>query len=244
MDNNHSDGVQTGHWSWGAKLLLVLVLLTAGVLIWQAIQPWLQRPLQQIILQTDIPSAEKVALQAQLNGHLSDSFFGADLQELRQEVESHPWVSDAKVSRVWPNRLMVEASQQIFMARWQDGGFINHEGELVLVAPSQVMGSERLPILAGPAGSAWAMSQLFRQMSWMVSRDDLTIHQLSMARRGAVEVRLNNSIILVLGREQVLPRLQRLMKVYHSHFITKASSIKQIDGRYAHGVSVAWKEAG
>ena len=45
--------VQTARWSWGAKLLLVLVLLTAGVLAWQAIQPWLQRPLHQIILQTD-----------------------------------------------------------------------------------------------------------------------------------------------------------------------------------------------
>ena len=37
------NGVQAGHWSWGAKLLLVLVLLTSGVLTWQAIQPWLQR---------------------------------------------------------------------------------------------------------------------------------------------------------------------------------------------------------
>ena len=240
---NMANGVQSGYWSWGAKLLLVVVFITTGVLTWQAIQPWLQRPLQQIILQTDIPAVEKVALQAQLNAHLSDSFFGADLQELRQEVESHPWVSDAKVSRVWPNRLMVEASQQIFMARWQDGGFINHKGEVVLVAPSQVVGFERLPMLAGPEGSAWAMSQLFRQMSWMVGRDDLTIEQFSMAHRGAVELRLHNSIVLVLGRDQVLPRLQRLMKVYHSHFVTRASSIKQIDGRYAHGVSVAWKDA-
>jgi len=235
--------VHTAHWSWGAKLLLLLVLLTAGVLAWQAIQPWLQRPLQQIILQTNIPATEKIALQVQLNGHLSDSFFRANLQEIREEVESHSWVSDAKVSRVWPNRLMVEASQQIFIARWHDGGFINHEGELVLVSPSKVKDVEQLPILAGPAGSAWAMSQLFRQMTWMVGRDDLSIDQLSMAGRGAVELRLDNGIILVLGRDEVLPRLRRLMKVYHSHFLTKASTIKRIDGRYAHGVSVAWKEA-
>lgn len=238
---NH--GAQASYWSWGAKLLLVTVVLTGGVLTWQAIQPWMQRPLQQIILQTDIPAIDKVSLQGQLNVHLPDSFFGADLEGIRLEVESHPWVGDAKVSRVWPNRLMVEASSQIFMARFGSGGFINHEGELVLVPSSQLVGFERLPVLDGPDGSAWAMSELFRQMSWLVDRDDLSIEKMTMARRGAVQIRLDNGIVLVLGRDQVLPRLQRLMKVYHSHFVNKADIIERIDGRYAHGVSVVWKEA-
>jgi len=222
--------------------LLVIVLVTASVIGWQSIQPWMQRPLQQIILQTDIPTAEKVVLQAQLNAHLPDSFFGADLQLIRQEVESHPWVSGAKVSRVWPNRLMVEAPQQIFMAHWKRGGLINHLGEVVFVKPSQVAGSERLPILSGPKGNAWAMSELFQQMSWLVGRDDLTIDELTMAQRGAVELRLRNGIILLLGRDQVLPRLQRLMKVYRRHFVAQAQAIERIDGRYPYGVSVAWKK--
>jgi cell division protein FtsQ len=236
------EGPQKVNWTWGVKLLLLIVLAMAGVIGWQAIQPWMQRPLQQIILQTDIPAAEKVALQAQLNTHLSDSFFGADLQLIRQEVESHPWVNDAKVSRIWPNRLMVEAPQQIFMARWKGGGLINHLGELVFVEPHQAAGFEGLPTLSGPKGNAWAMSELYREMSWLVGRDDLTIDDLTMAQRGAVELRLHNGIILLLGRDQVLPRLQRLMKVYHSHFVAKAKTIERIDGRYPYGVSVAWKK--
>ncbi|MCO4836710.1 MAG: cell division protein FtsQ/DivIB [Oceanospirillaceae bacterium] len=234
---------QANRWSWGAKLLLLFVVLTASLLTWQATQPWVHRPLAQIILQTDIPATDKVTLQKQLNAHLSDSFFGADLEEIRLEVENHPWVSDAKVSRVWPNRLMVEASPQIFMARWFDGGFVNHEGQVVLVDPGQVVGADQLPVLDGPADSAWIMSELFRQMSWLVGRDELAIDQMTMARRGAVELRLDNGIILVLGRDQVLPRLKRLMKVYHRYFVTKADAIERIDGRYVHGVSVAWKDA-
>ena len=81
-----SDGAQTVHWSWSAKFLLALVLMTAGLLTWQAIQPWLQRPLQQIILQTDIPASEKIILQAQLNAHLSDSFFGADFPDANKAI--------------------------------------------------------------------------------------------------------------------------------------------------------------
>tara|TARA_B100000780_G_scaffold269670_1_gene228691 strand:+ start:72 stop:800 length:729 start_codon:yes stop_codon:yes gene_type:complete len=234
-------GDQKSYWSWGAKLLLLLVLAAAGVTAWQAMQPWLQRPLQQIILQTDIPAVEKTLLQAQLNSHLSDSFFGANLNAIRQEVESNAWVNNAKVSRIWPNRLMVEAPKQIFMARWKGGGFINHKGELVLVAPEQVLGFECLPMLSGPAGSAWAMSQLFRQMVWLLGRDDLTIAELIMERRGAVELRLQNGIVLVLGRDEVLPRLHRLMKIYHSHLVAKADTIARVDGRYPYGVSVAWK---
>ena len=239
---NVLNGDPKDRWTWGAKLLLLVVLVTLGLMVWQGIKPWLQRPLQQIILQTDIPAAEKLALQAQVNTHLPDSFFGADLKAIRLEVENHPWVDGAKVSRVWPNRLMIEAPRQVFMARWKEGGFINHKGQLVIVAPSQVVGIEGLPMLSGPTGNAWAMSQLFQQMSWLVGRDDLTIVELFMARRGAVELRLQNGIILVLGRDQILPRLQRLMTVYRSHFVTKSDTIKRIDGRYPYGVSVAWKE--
>jgi cell division protein FtsQ len=112
----------------------------------------------------------------------------------------------------------------------------------VFVEPSQVAGSERLPTLSGPKGNAWAMSELYRQMSWLVGRDDLTIDELTMAQRGAVELRLRNGIILLLGRDQVLPRLQRLMKVYRSHFVDQAQTIERIDGRYPYGVSVAWKK--
>jgi cell division protein FtsQ len=234
---------QANQWSWGARFLLVTVLLTTCVLGWQAIQPWMQRPLQQIILQTNIPAIDKISLQNQLDEHLTDSFFGADLEKIRLEVENQPWVGDAKVSRIWPNRLMVEASSQIFMASWAAGGFINHKGELVIVLPNQLADFEHLPVLKGPEGSAWVMSELFRQMSWLVGRDDLTIKKMTMAHRGAVELELDNGIILVLGREQLLPRLQRLMKVYHSYLVIKAEMIERIDGRYAHGVSVAWKGA-
>lgn len=70
-----ANGAQNGGWTWGAKLLLLVVLVIAGFMAWQGIKPWLQRPLQQIILQTDIPAAEKLVLQAQVNAHLADSFF-------------------------------------------------------------------------------------------------------------------------------------------------------------------------
>lgn len=83
---------------------------------------------------------------------------------------------------------------------------------------------------------------MYRQMSWLVSRDGLRIDAMNMANRGAVELRLDNDVTFVLGREQVLSRLQRLMKVYHAHLVDKSEQILRIDGRYAHGISVQWKE--
>ena len=58
--NGAQNGAQNGGWTWGAKLLLLVVLVIAGFMAWQGVKPWLQRPLQQIILQTDIPAAEKL----------------------------------------------------------------------------------------------------------------------------------------------------------------------------------------
>lgn len=232
----------SGKWSWGARLLLVLVVATAGLLVWQALQPWLQRPLQQIVLQTNVPASQKMLLQAQLEGHLSDSFFAADLNQIRLEVESNAWVHNARVSRVWPNRLMVEAEKEVLIARWGGGGYVNHEGEIVPIETGHGAVAEGLPILTGPVSGAWFMSQLYRQMSWLVGREDLAVKRLDMAHRGAIEVELNNGIILLLGRDEVLPRLQRVMKVYHAHIRSQAAAVARIDGRYPHGVSVAWKE--
>ena len=227
------------HWSIGARALLVLVIVTAAILVWQAVQPWLKRPLQQIVLQTNVPLSAQLQLQSQLDGHLVDSFFGADLNFLKQLVEKNAWVHSARVSRVWPNRLMVEAEKQVFVARWGGGGYVNHEGDLIMLEASL---DTKLPLLTGPAESPWVMSQLYRQMSWVLAREELQISQFKMAHRGAVELVLNNGLVLVLGRDEVLPRLQRLMKVYHSHIGPKVKDIERVDGRYPHGVSVAWKQ--
>jgi len=234
---NHS------HWGWGARTLLLVVMVTALLLLWQALQPWLQRPLQQIVLQTNIPVAQRLLVQAQLDAHVRDSFFGADLNQIKTEVEANSWVHNAKVSRIWPNRLMVEAEKQIMMARWGDGGFLNHQGDLVSVDGQYIVAAEQLPILSGPSSSAWIMSQLFRQMSWLVGRENLRIVEFRQARRGAIELQLDNGIVLVLGRQEIIPRLQRLMKIYHTQLAAVAGSVARIDGRYPHGISVAWRVA-
>lgn len=231
------------HWGWGARTLLLVVMVAALLLLWQALQPWLQRPLQQIVLQANIPAAQRLLVQAQLDEHVSDSFFGANLNQIKDEVEANPWVHNAKVSRIWPNRLMVEAEKQIMMARWGAGGFLNHQGDLVSVDGDYIVAAEQLPVLAGPRASAWTMSQLYRQMSWLVGRESLRIVEFKQARRGAIQLRLNNDIVIVLGRQEIIPRLQRLMKIYHTQLSAVAGSVERIDGRYPHGISVAWKVA-
>lgn len=229
------------HWGWGARALLLVVVVAALLLLWQALQPWLQRPLQQIVLQANIPVAQRLLVQAQLDEHVSDSFFGADLNQIKAEVEANAWVHTAKVSRVWPNRLMVEAEKQIMMARWGDGGFLNHQGDLVSVDGQNVVAAAQLPALSGPRASAWTMSQLFRQMSWLVERENLRIVELKQARRGAIQLELDNGIVLILGRQEIIPRLQRLMAIYHTQLAAIAGTVERIDGRYPHGVSVAWR---
>jgi cell division protein FtsQ len=231
------------HWGWGARALLLVVMVAALLLLWQALQPWLQRPLQQIVLQANIPVAQRLLVQAQLDEHISDSFFGANLNQIKAEVEANPWVHNAKVSRIWPNGLMVEAEKQIMMARWSDGGFLNHQGDLVSVDSQYIVAAEQLPALSGPSTSAWTMSQLFRQMSWLVGRENLRIVEFKQARRGAIQLQLDNGIVLVLGRQEIIPRLQRLMKIYHTQLTAIAGSVERIDGRYPHGISVAWRVA-
>ncbi|MCS5558725.1 MAG: cell division protein FtsQ/DivIB, partial [Oceanospirillaceae bacterium] len=58
-----------------------------------------------------------------------------------------------------------------------------------------------------------------------------------------IQLQLDNGIVLVLGRQEIIPRLQRLMKIYHTQLTAIAGSVERIDGRYPHGISVAWRVA-
>ena len=51
-----------------------------------------------------------------------------------------------------------------------------------------------------------------------------------------------NEIEVVLGRENVLERLQRLTKIYPGALAKRSAEIKSIDLRYTNGMAVRWKK--
>lgn len=46
-----------------------------------------------------------------------------NLNQLRQELQSHPWIHQVSVRREWPSTLKVEVVEEVPIARWESRGF-------------------------------------------------------------------------------------------------------------------------
>ena len=58
----------------------------------------------------------------------------------------------------------------------------------------------------------------------------------------SVELVLSNGLRLVVGRDQIMKKMQRFLAVYRSDLQEKVDSVASIDLRYSNGVAVEWRE--
>jgi cell division protein FtsQ len=224
------------------RLVLLLILMIIALVVWQISQPWVNQPIQQVTVQGDLSEAQQIQLQSQLRPYYQQRFFELDLWAIRSLIEQNSWVHRALVKRIWPDLLLVEAEREIAVARWNQAGFLNHQGQIIDWSLQNLKAIEDLPRLVGLPQYAKRMQRLYRQLSLLLSRQGLQIVQLELLQRGTLVLQLNNGIRVLLGRHNVLERMARMIAVYHSELVQKASLIQQIDARYPHGVAVTWQQ--
>ena len=108
--------------------------------------------------------------------------------------------------------------------------------------PEVVNISTPLPVWQGPDDSQDILFEKYSDINQMLSSIGMSVSDLSMDKRHAIQVELNNGVELMLGRREQLSRLQRFIDVYPKVLSGKIEKIKHIDLRYSNGLSVGWKD--
>lgn len=222
----------------------VLILAAAGVVMVAAVQAYitLERiPVQQISVSGELEHTRTELVQEMVQASLVGGFLNADLQRMRQELESLPWIYEATVRRKWPNALEIHVVEQLPIARWGQDGFLNHEGEVFRSGKSGNW--ESLPLLQGPPGAARALMANYQRLVELLAPLGLAVEQLAVDERGQVEAMLGGGILLVLGSDDFLGRMQRFAVIYRTELAARAKEIERIDLRYESGIAVAFSEA-
>ncbi|OOV88424.1 hypothetical protein BTA35_0202625 [Oceanospirillum linum] len=225
-----------GRINWLNPLVLtgVFVLLVAAL---KGVRPLLYWPVDGVRVVGSIEHVDKKRLQYVLAETLSVGFLASDLNEVKEGVESLPWVAKAQVSRVWPEQIEVAVTEKKPVANWLQNGFL--DSNLDAFFPADRVDREALPKLAGPKGSGKRVWDFYRALSARVKPIGLSIDVVSVAKHGAWSVHLEDGPWLLVGKEQTTERIGRIGAVYSS-LKDRWSDVRLIDLRYPNGFSVEW----
>lgn len=227
-----------------AWLNRILILLGAGVVLVAGLQAWVTLqsiPVEQITVSGELEHTRTSEVQEMVQPALAGGFLGADLQQVREQLEALPWIYEATVRRVWPNALEIHVVEQLPIARWGESSFLNHEGQVF--RPSNRRAWQSLPMLQGPEGAAGSLMASYQRMVDMLTPLGLGVEQLVVDERGQLQAVLGGGQKLMLGGGEFLERMHRFSAVYRAELASRMEDVERIDLRYERGVAVAFRES-
>ncbi|TBR44736.1 FtsQ-type POTRA domain-containing protein [Marinomonas agarivorans] len=166
------------------------------------------------------------------------SLLFSSLQDIMQITNKPAWVQTTEIRKIWPNKILVKVKEHVPLAYWGDNEVITKFG--VVIKPNQLP-QEDLPRLSGPEGSNSMVLEQFRLVSQVLALSNLQMTKLELEERGAWNVYFSQGLLVKLGRDEILERLQRFVAVYKSDLSGRIKNIEQVDARYSHGIAVTWK---
>lgn len=207
--------------------------------------PYADRPIARIAVQGELGYVSQEAIQQRIEPYAAASFFRVDLDGIRTELESMPWIAHAQVRRVWPDQIQVKLEEQLPIARWGDEALLNNQGRAF--APGEVADYPHLPQLFGPRRAQRRVMQQYQVLSQMLRPMGFSIARLELRERGSWFLSTapdanGQSVELLIGRDQVMEKMRRFAIVYDKALKEQISNITRIDLRYANGLAVAWRD--
>jgi cell division protein FtsQ len=226
---------------WLGVVFFVFVLVGLSVGGWQLFERLSNRqlmPMRDILVSGDRVYVDDADLQQALNGLPEfGNFFSMNVNRVQQALVALPWVARVSVRKQWPNKLRVHLNEHQVVAHWNSSHLLNSEGE-VFDAPQQHV-SEALAQLSGPDDQAANILASYREMKAILGPVGLEVASLAISDRHSWTLTLTSQQVLMLGRKDIIERVQRWVGVLAELDIGK---LEYVDLRYDTGFAVGWKQ--
>lgn len=240
--------VEKGLWHRPALLNLIsdlLTLLAAIGLGWAAVIWFVSRPLfpiSEIVVLTPPSQVTEEQLEYAARTAIDGNFFTVDLESVKSTFEKLPWVRKAEVRRRWPDAIELRIEEHEAVAYWTvsdsgDARLVNAQGEIFVAASSADM-----PQLDGPQGSAAWLLARHAEFSQLLQPMGARLVGLALSAREAWQLKLDNGLVIMLGREQersqLVDRLNRFIAAWPRVREQIDIDIKVADLRYPSGFAL------
>jgi len=220
--------------------LLMVTVFVAAIFGADFIYKQIDTPLSKIIVGGNFNHLEEQELAELVNMEIDGGFLSMNLNQLRQELQSHPWIHQVSVRREWPSTLKVEVIEEVPIARWGKKGFLNRLGDQLSLPENSNLKS--LPVLEADFGSSQDMIAQYLLLAELLAPTDLRLTELQRDAVGAWQIETASGVRIVLGRDQIIEKIRRLIVVWGSGLDVQLNNIATIDLRYPNGLAVSWRD--
>lgn len=222
----------------------VLLIAASVALAWAAVIA-LQRlpfyPLREVRVMGELSQVQRSQIESAARGAVQGNFFTVNIDATREAFEALPWVRRAEVRRQWPDRLELRIEEHVPVARWRS---VDDQSRLVN-SYGEIFSGEvdlPLPLFSGPEGTAAEVLARYREFDTALAKINLHPRAVALSAREAWQVRLDNGLLLDLGRDQPkLPlsvRLARFTEHYPDAIKRSHVQIVAVDMRYPNGFTL------
>ena len=220
--------------------LLMVTVFVAAIFGADFIYKQIDTPLSKIMVGGNFNHLEEQELAELVNMEIDGGFLSMNLNQLRQELQSHPWIHQVSVRREWPSTLKVEVIEEVPIARWGKKGFLNRLGDQLSLPENSNLKS--LPVLEADFGSSQDMIAQYLLLAELLAPTDLRLTELQRDAVGAWQIKTASGVRIVLGRDQIIEKIRRLIVVWGSGLDVQLNNIATIDLRYPNGLAVSWRD--
>jgi cell division protein FtsQ len=199
----------------------------------------IDRPVASVAVEGEFRFVSRARITELVTPLVNKKFLQLDLDAIKHNLEQEPYVEYAVLSRRWPDRLAVKIVEQRPIAQWGGGGFVNQRGEVIETDDVDFVKS--LPALYGDKTQAEKIMLQYQRISKLLRVYGLDVAVLKSDEKSAWQLQLSNGLHVIIGRDQVLEKVQRFVKVYSGQLKDKLNAIAAVDVRYNNGVAVRWQ---
>jgi cell division protein FtsQ len=190
-------------------------------------------PLREIRVVGDVSHVTSDQVAAVIARELRGNFFTVDLAQARKAFEKLPWVRNVNVRRQWPDRLELAVEEHQPLARWGSTALVNAHGEVFEAAISST-----LPIFSGPEGTASEVVARYAEFDHLLVPIGRKVVVIALSARRAWQLRLDDGMVLHLGRENLEGRLVGFVSAYKRTVARLPQPPSHVDLRYSNGFAV------
>jgi cell division protein FtsQ len=257
MKNKQLTSVNQQALSFGLGLAFFLCVLMSLISIaWWLTNRLMDQenlPVNSVVISGEMPYTKREEVLAAINNINLGNFFQVDVNEIQSQVSALPWVYSVAVRKQWPNEVKIYVVDQTPVALWNGDFILNQFGKAFQVDNRKL--TQALPQFFGPEGTELLALENFINLNDLLEYRNLAIEELVLSERFSWQLTLSDGVMLNLGREERVKRVQRFMDIYplikthledqskkqNNHKKQLKQAVDYIDLRYDTGLAVGWK---